>query len=276
MVGSINMDLTSTTTHLPAPGETLLAASFATGQGGKGANQAVAAARAGATVDFVGAVGSDTFGSELRQSLIDANVGTSRLREVNGPSGIATITVDEHGQNTIVVSAGANSEVVALDADDLATVAAAEILLCQLEIPVETVVAAAQHARANGTIVMLNPSPVRELPRALLECVDVLVVNQSEAQALGDATHTVPHTVTTLGDAGADHRGPDGRVLHADSPTVDAVDTTGAGDAFTGALAVAWRWGPSRALEFACTAGALSTTRHGAGASSYEWNIRPI
>lgn len=276
VVGSINMDLTTTTARLPAPGETLLGESFSARPGGKGANQAVAAAQAGATVDFVGAVGSDTFAGDLRRCLADADVGIERLRAVNGPSGIAAITVDENGQNTIVVTAGANTKIVDLDADDLATIASADILLCQLEIPLETVTAAARHAHANGTIVMLNPSPMRDLPVDLLESVDVLVVNESEAGALGSSADRVPHVVTTRGADGAEHRGPDGRLRHAPSPTVDVVDTTGAGDAFTGALAVAWHLGPDKALECACSAGARATTRAGAGTAPHEWNVRPI
>ncbi|MFD4368157.1 ribokinase [Rhodococcus sp. NPDC058521] len=275
VVGSINMDLTTTTTRLPIPGETVLGDSFATRPGGKGANQAVAAAHAGATVDFVGSVGSDAFASELRTSLIDAEVGISGLREVDGPSGVAAIAVAEDGQNNIIVVAGANSTLSELSDADRSAIATADILVCQLEIPIAVVTAAAQHARTADTVVVLNPSPVRELPDALLDCVDVLVVNENEAYALRSSIDRVPHVVTTRGRDGAVHRGPDGAVLRVPSPSVAAVDTTGAGDAFTGALTVRWSEGPRPALEFACTAGALATTKPGAGSSApYESEIR--
>lgn len=269
VVGSINMDLLTSTERLPESGETILGRTFATLPGGKGANQAVAAAKAGAAVTFLGAVGSDMFALELRQALVDAEVDTTLLREVAGPSGIATITVDASGQNTIVVVPGANSGLVELLPAELDIIAAADFLLCQLEIQMDTVVAAATHASANDTVVMLNASPVQALPLELYEAVDVLIVNETEAARLGaELTRTIPHVVTTRGSAGADYAGPNEVVLHADAPAVDAVDTTGAGDAFAGALAVAWSRGPAAALAFACAAGALATTRVGAAASS--------
>lgn len=269
VVGSINMDLVTSTPRLPAPGETILGTSFSTTPGGKGSNQAIAAAKAGAEVAFVGAVGDDTFALDLRQALVDAEVDAERLREVSGPSGIAAITVDGDGQNSIIVVPGANARVTALTADELDAVANADVLLCQLEIPIETVTAAARHATRSGTTVILNPSPAQTLPPELLESVDVLIVNETEERQLGEDTlAAVAHVVTTLGAAGARYRGPDAERLAADSPTVDAVDTTGAGDAFAGALASAWSHGPREALTFACAAGALAATRPGASAAS--------
>lgn len=269
MVGSVNMDLLTATERLPGPGETILGSAFAATPGGKGANQAIAAARAGGAVTFVGAVGSDVFALDLRQALVDAEVDTRYLREVDGPSGIAAITVDAAGENNIVVVPGANSTVVDLTPAELAAIANADILLCQLEIPLGTVVAAAAHAAAHDTVVMVNASPAQTLPPELVELTDVLLVNQTEAAQLGtEVTDAVDHVVTTLGSSGADYAGGDGTVLHADSPAVDVVDTTGAGDAFAGALAVAWRGGPGTAVPFACTAGALATTRRGASTSS--------
>ncbi|GAB2630611.1 ribokinase [Prescottella soli] len=263
------MDLVTSTPRLPAPGETILGASFTTTPGGKGANQAIAAAKAGADVVFVGAVGDDTFALDLRQALVDAEVDAERLREVSGPSGIAAITVDGDGQNSIIVVPGANARVTALTADELDAVTNTDVLLCQLEIPLGTVTAAARHAAKSGTTVMLNPSPAQSLPPELLESVDVLIVNETEERQLGeDALAAVRHVVTTLGAAGARYRGPDGERLSVDSPTVDAVDTTGAGDAFAGALASAWSRGPHAALTFACAAGALTATRPGASAAS--------
>ncbi|QCQ91661.1 ribokinase [Rhodococcus sp. SGAir0479] len=270
VVGSINMDLVARTPVMPAPGETVLGTSFSTTPGGKGSNQAVAAAKCGAEVAFVGAVGDDTFALELRQALVDAEVDAELLREVDGPSGVAVITVDDTGQNSIVVAAGANTRVTELTAAELRVIAGADVLLCQLEIPLRTVLAAARHATEHDTVVMLNPSPARTLPNDLIAAVDVLVVNETEAAQLGrDTLDRVPHVVTTLGAAGARYRGPDGGTLTVDSPAVDAVDTTGAGDAFAGALASVWSRGrPRAALSFACAAGALTATRPGASAAS--------
>ncbi|WP_328812572.1 PfkB family carbohydrate kinase [Rhodococcus sp. NBC_00297] len=269
IVGSINMDLVARTSTLPAPGETVLGSAFRTSPGGKGANQAVAAARAGAEVVFVGAVGSDTFALELRETLVGAEVDASLLREVEGASGVAVITVDDAAENSIVVVGGANETLTELTAEELAAVAEADVLLCQLETPVATVVAAARHARANGTLVFLNPSPVQPLSDDLLGLVDVAIVNRDEENALGvDALARIPHVVTTLGADGARHRGADGVVTTHPSPAVEAVDTTGAGDVFAGTLAAAWRDGPAAAVRRACAAAAVATTRDGAGSSA--------
>ena len=266
VVGSTNMDLITTTPALPKPGETLLGTDFRTIPGGKGGNQAVAVARAGGTVAFVGAVGSDAFGAALRDRLVGAGVDVSRLRRVGGPSGIAAITVDTAAENTIIVVPGANTLLEPLDDADLAVIRSAAVVVLQLEIPMPTVTAAARAAAESGAVVMLNPSPVQPLPADLLGAVGVLVLNQGEADAIGEAVDAVPHVVTTLGAAGARHRGPDGVQIDVPAPKVDAIDTTGAGDAFTGALAVAWAAGadPRTALERACAAGAAATTVAGA------------
>lgn len=267
VVGSINMDLVTTVAVRPEPGETVAGEGFALVPGGKGSNQAIAARRAGAEVDFVGAVGADVFADALRGVLSEAGVGVSRLRTVEGPSGVATIVVDGSGENTIVVVGGANARMTELDDADLDTIAAADVLMCQLEIPLRTVRAAAAHARAHGTVVMLNPSPVRELPAAVWADVDVAVVNEGEAARFGAALAPVPHVITTLGAAGAAYRDPDGRVLTQLGVPVEVVDTTGAGDTFTGALAAHWHEGADTALAWACTAGALATTKLGASAA---------
>ena len=267
VVGSTNMDLITTTPTLPEPGQTLLGTGFHTAPGGKGGNQAVAVARAGGAVQFVGAVGEDDFGRALRDRLATAGVGTDRLRTVDGPSGIAAITVDAHAENTIVVVPGANGTVTDLDDEDRAVIIGAALVILQLEIPIETVVSAARAAADAGVVVLLNPSPVRDLPPELLDAVTILVVNRGEADALGaDVLAAVPHVVTTLGGDGAVHRGPDDGETAVPAPKVDVVDTTGAGDAFTGALAVAWASGasPQAALEAACAAGADAATRSGA------------
>lgn len=268
VLGSTNMDLVTTAAALPEPGQTLLGNSFHTTPGGKGSNQAVAAARAGGRVEFIGAVGSDALGGELRDRLTAAGVGTDLLRTVPGPSGIAAITVDDDAENTIVVVPGANAELTTLTDGDLAALRGSALLMLQLEIPLAAVVAAATAASSAGAVVLLNPSPVQPLPPSLLSAVTVLVLNQGEADALGaDAIRTVPHLVTTLGARGVHYRGPDGDEHTVPAPRVKAIDTTGAGDAFTGTLAVAWAAGdpPLIALEKACAAGAQATTVRGAG-----------
>ncbi|PXX60213.1 ribokinase [Nocardia tenerifensis] len=267
VLGSINMDLVTTTERRPAPGETVLGTGFAMVPGGKGSNQAIAARRAGGAVRFLGAVGDDVFAAELRRALTDAAVDVERLRTVDGPSGVAAIVVDGGGENSIIVVGGANARMTELADADLAVLADADILLCQLEIPIDTVVAAARHARANGTTVLLNPSPARDLPAELWANVDVAVVNSGEAEQLGAALDPVPHVVVTRGADGATYRGPDGAEFTQPSPRVDVVDTTGAGDTFTGALAAAWHRGPAYALAWAGTAGALATTKLGASTS---------
>lgn len=267
VLGSINMDLVTTTDRRPDPGETVLGTGFATVPGGKGSNQAIAAQRAGGSVEFIGAVGDDIFAADLRAVLTNSGVGTRQLRTIPGPSGVATIVVDGGGENNIIVVGGANTRLTELTDADLAVIAAADILLCQLEIPVETVLAAARHARSSSTTVLLNPSPVQKLPSELWDAVDVAVVNSGEAQQLGSNLNGVTHVVTTLGADGATYRGPEGRKLSQPSPRVQVVDTTGAGDTFTGALAAAWHRGPETALDWAVTAGALATTTLGASAS---------
>ncbi|MFB7878580.1 ribokinase [Nocardia sp. NPDC056064] len=267
VLGSINMDLVTSTPRRPAPGETVLGSGFATVPGGKGANQAIAAARSGARVRFLGALGDDAFADELRTTLHEAGVDTALVRRVEGPSGVASIVVDGSGENSIIVVAGANGHVTELSEAELAAIAAADILLCQLEIPLDTVVTAARHAAAAGTVVVLNPSPVAPLPAGLWADVDVAIVNSLEYERYSAELTGVAHVVRTLGADGATYRGADGTQLSVAGRTVDAVDTTGAGDAFTGALAATWTSGPRTALTWANTAGALATTVLGASAS---------
>lgn len=266
VLGSINMDLVTSTHRRPEPGETVLGRGFTTVPGGKGANQALAAGRAGGRVEFLGAVGDDIFSEQLRSVFAGSSVGTTRLRTVPGSSGIADIVVDDSGENSIIVVGGANDSMTELTNDDLTVLGEADVLLCQLEIPVPTVAAAARYANDHGTTVVLNPSPIQDLPVQLWADVDVAVVNTGEAEHLGVVLDSVSHVITTRGPAGAHYRGPDGE-LSVPGLAVDAIDTTGAGDAFTGALAVAWTHGPSAALRFANAAGALATTVLGASAA---------
>ncbi|MDQ7909821.1 ribokinase [Phytohabitans sp. ZYX-F-186] len=276
VVGSANLDLVVTAPALPRPGETVLGGEFTTVPGGKGANQAVAAARAGGEVAFVGAVGGDDFARPQRDNLAAAGVDVTRLRTVPGPSGVALIAVDRHAENLIVVAPGANAALTGLSAEDRAAVAGADVLLCQLEIPLEAVAEAAATARAAGTVAVLNAAPARRLPAELLSTVDLLVVNEGEAEVLAghpaqpaDLLDLVPRVVMTLGARGAAYADRDGLRLDVAAPAVEAVDTTAAGDAFTGALAVAWAEGRpvGEALRWACAAGAVCATRPGASSS---------
>lgn len=268
VLGSANMDLVTRTQRLPRPGETLLGTSFTAAPGGKGLNKAIAAARAGGDVDFVGAVGDDTFALELREALVLDDVGTTLLREVPGPSGVAAISVDDAGENSIVVVGGANSTVTTLTEQELAAIARADVLLLDFEVPLPTVIAAAAHAHAHRTTVVLNPSPVQQLSQELRGTVDVLVVNSAEGSELAAALDEIPHVVTTLGADGARYRDPDGDEHTVPTLPVDVVDTTGAGDTFTAVLAVEWGSDPIEAVRRACVAGALASTKPGAGTSA--------
>ncbi|MEU1983947.1 ribokinase [Nocardia sp. NPDC019395] len=267
VLGSINMDLVTTTAIRPAPGETVLGHDFTMVPGGKGANQAIAASRAGAKTMFLGAIGTDVFAPRLRAVLTESGVDTTCLRTVEGPSGIATIVVDDSGENNIIVVGGANTAMTDLSTADLTAIAAADVLVCQLETPLATVTAAVHHAHVHDTTVILNPSPVQHLSDELWDHVDVAVVNTGESEHLGGVLDRVPHVVVTLGADGARHRGPDGAHTTVTGPVVEVVDTTGAGDTFTGALAVRWAQGPATALRFACAAGSLATTTLGASAA---------
>jgi len=268
VVGSANLDLVYRVAALPEPGETILATGSSRHPGGKGNNQVIAVARAGAPVAFVASIGADANGDELVAVLEAAGVEL-HLRRPQAPTGTALIVVDDHAENSIVVDSGANAELVDLTDVELAVVAAADVLLMQLETPVPTVVAAARAARAAGTMVVLNAAPFQPLPVDLLDAVDLLVVNELEAAALGDGARSVPSLVVTLGSRGAvvSERGrPD---VEVPAPRVEAVDTTGAGDTFCGALVAALCGGSTLAdaARFAVLAGALAVQRAGAVSS---------
>ncbi|MER5318405.1 ribokinase [Streptosporangium roseum] len=278
--GSANMDLVAYVEAAPGLGETVTGREFRTVPGGKGANQAIAAARAGAEVVFLGAVGDDAFGPELRRTLAGAGVDVSGLRTVPGPSGIAQIVVDGQGGNSIIVVPGANGAVTAPTEAELEVIARSDVLLLQLELPIEAVTAAARAARAAGTTVILTPAPVQPLPDELLDAVDILVANEHEAAAItGLAGHEdaarelrtrVGWVIITLGSRGALTAAPGtGQAVHVRAPEVRAVDTTAAGDTFVGALAAAHveRQSPDRAVRFAGAAAALSVQREGASTS---------
>jgi ribokinase len=277
--GSANMDLVAYVSRAPGRGETVTGRAFRTVPGGKGANQAIAAARAGAPVAFVGAVGDDGFGHEIRHTLAVAGVDVGRLRAVPGPSGIAHIVVDDDGGNSIIVVPGANGAVTAPDAGDREVIAASRALLLQLELPLEAVVGAAWAAREAGVPAVLTPAPARPLPDELLDAVTLLVPNEHEAAAvtgkddpraaLDALLDRVPEVVITLGAEGALYGARSGERLRVPALRVEAVDTTAAGDTFAGALAVARAEGrpAAEALRFAATAAALSVRREGASTS---------
>lgn len=274
VAGSANMDLVATAPWLPRPSETVLGRDFITAPGGKGANQAVAARRAGGTCVFLGAIGSDPFGVTLRARIDASGVDTSLVRVTYGASGAAVIMVDAAGENAIVVVPGANSTFRNLSERELAEIAAADVLVCQLEVPVETVTAAAVAARAAGTRVVLNAAPASTLPTELLAAVDLLVVNEGEAMAISGRGREdmpallayVPRAVVTLGAAGAWYGDRDGAQQMIPAPVVTSIDSTAAGDAFTGALAVAWGEGRPilDAVRWACAAGAVCVQKLGA------------
>jgi ribokinase len=274
VVGSVNMDLTFDVDALPRPGETVLASSLTSAPGGKGANQAVAAARAGARVQFVGAFGDDTAAARLRAHLRANGVGLDGTVAVSGPSGTAVIVVDAGAENTIVVAPGANGWLTPAAATACRAIAGCDVLLTQLEIPVPAAVAAAREARSTGAVVMVNASPAGQDQSRLTElaaATDVVIANEAEAE---DWPWRPTHLVITLGARGARYVGEDGEFA-VPAPAVTAVDTTGAGDVFAGVLAASWPRGPGAnpasrdellaALRRACAAGALATRAPGAG-----------
>ena len=273
VVGGINLDLVVETAALPMPGETVVGGELRRFGGGKGANQAVAAARMGAEAALVGRVGADEFGRSSLDGLRGERVDVSGVASDEGATGTALITVAADGANTIVVAPGANAR---LSADDVEAarraVEASDALLLQLEVAIAPTIRAARIARAAGVTVFLNPSPAAPLPDDLLEAVDVLVLNETEAAVLaGSAAEArallargVGTVVLTRGAEGAVVETPDGRRVLAPYP-VRSVDATAAGDAFLGALAAMLAdLGLDAALDAAAAAGALATTRLGA------------
>jgi ribokinase len=255
VVGSVNLDLVARVERLPRPGETVTDASFERVPGGKGANQAVAAARLGADVRFVGCVGDDPFRAEALSGLEEAAVDLAGLRVSAEPTGVALILVDADGENQIVVAPGANE---ALRPED-ASVDAADAVLCQLEIPQDVVAAAAARSR----YFCLNAAPARPVDAAVLARADLVVVNRYELEALGGTPRLV---ALTLGAEGAVLLEDGSEVARAAPPRVDAVDGTAAGDAFTACLLVSVLEGRphDEALRRACAAGALAASRFGA------------
>ncbi len=275
VAGSANLDFVVRAPRIPAPGETILGHDFATFPGGKGANQAVACARAGgASTRMLLALGDDSFAVPLEQSLRSAGVDLEIVRTQEVSTGVAFICLTDDAENAITVAPGANS---ALRAEHLPDLSGISHLLLQLETPMDTVVAWARAAHAAGVQVVLNAAPARELPPGLLATIDTLIVNEGELALLsgvrgdvaaGLAKIDVPRVFVTLGARGCCAR-VDGEILLQPSFAVVAVDTTGAGDTFCGTLVAAFAQGaaPANALRRACAASALACTRLGAQSS---------
>jgi ribokinase len=286
VVGSLNMDLVVRAPRIPHPGETIIGTDFRTVPGGKGANQALAAARLGAQVAMVGRVGQDDYGVALLKNLRDAQVDHSHvIRDREAPTGVALIVVDDAGENSIVVASGANSQLTSADVDSaFPAIAAADALILQLESPIDAVTHAAQVAHEHRVKVILNPAPARKALHDLLPLVDVLIPNEHEAMLLtgtasGDVSGIedaaarlidkgVETVVVTLGHRGAllAREGETGRVP---AFTVTAVDTTAAGDAFVAGFSLAMAAGRPlvEAVLWGNAAGALAATRLGAQSS---------
>lgn len=284
VLGSLNMDLIVRTPRLPAPGETILGTSFSTAPGGKGANQAVAAAKLGAPVKMIGRVGADEFGKTLRSNLNAVGADTQYLITDNETAtGIASIWVDDMGQNSIIVTPGANARVGRADVDAAAAAFRhARVLVAQLEIPLETVQYAFQIARKHNCLTILNPAPAQPLSRKILELTDLVIPNETEAAQLTGMTVQdltsaqnaanvlkqmgARRILITMGDKGAFFLDDEAPPAPVPPFAVQAVDTTAAGDAFVGALAAARArdkdWTTS--LREASAAGALAATRSGA------------
>ncbi len=283
VVGSLNMDLVTRASRLPRAGETLIGQTFSTVPGGKGANQAVACARLGADVSMVGCVGTDAYGTQLRDALQVEGIDCQAVRTVDGSSGVALIVVDDSSQNAIVIVAGSNGELtpVSLQAFD-AVLQSADVIICQLEVPMETVGRALERGRELGKTVILNPAPASgPLPAEWYASIDYLIPNESEATALSgvtvDSIDSAKVAATRLIQAGAGKviitLGSQGALFadgqgfeHLSAPKVKAVDTTAAGDTFVGGFAAALANGKSEAeaIRFGQVAAALSVTRAGA------------
>ncbi len=280
VIGSLNADLVVKSPRFPQPGETISGEDLQIIPGGKGANQAVAAARQGVGVAMVGRVGSDSFGPFLLENLKSNQVNTSHVLVDESATGTAIIVVDANGQNSIVLSPGANGKVTPADVDS-ASFLDAKLLLLQLEIPTPTVLRAAQKAREHGLTVILNPAPAKSLPAELLANVDILIPNESELSLLthlpvNDASSAevaakdllklgIKTVIVTLGSKGA-LLVTSTQVTHIDAYKVSVVDTTAAGDAFIGGFASAMLSGTSleESVRYGCACGALATTKFGA------------
>lgn len=279
VIGSVNADLVSFTPRFPKPGETISGTGFFIYQGGKGANQAVAAAKIGANVKFFGAVGKDNFGDFLVKSLQNSKVDTTNIMKIDGGSGVASIWVDSKGENSIILNVGANARLTdeIMERSREVFEGASHVLL-QLETPLSGVVMAARIAKSLGIKVVLDPAPASPLPDELIESIDYITPNETELSTLVDGVDILskinwleshgPRTIVKAGANGV-YFAENGELKHLNAFKVKAVDTTGAGDCFNASFTVALSNGLNfvKACEFAMAASAISVTKKGAGSS---------
>jgi ribokinase len=287
VIGSSNTDMVVKSKRLPAPGETIIGGEFGMYPGGKGANQAVAAARLGGNVHFVGKRGNDIFGTQASSLLNDEGINTSYFStDPDLPSGVALISVDEKGENCIVVASGANAAITPKDLEAVKPlIEKSSIVLLQLEIPIETVEYAATIASDRGVIIILNPAPAQTLSSSLLKKISIITPNETEAEILTGIPitdiSTAEQAAMALKEKGVQTviitLGADGALVYhqnqftkVDTVPVVAIDTTAAGDVFNGALAVSLADGNTveDAARYACKAAAISVTRMGAQSSA--------
>ena len=290
VIGSANTDMVVKSAKLPLPGETLLGGTFFMNAGGKGANQAVAAARSGGNVTLIAKVGNDIFGKQTIEGLQKENINTDYVFvDDTAPSGTALIMVNDEGENCIVVAPGANAKLLPDDIEKVKNIAGAEIILMQLEIPMETITVVAKIAKANNQKVIINPAPAQKLDDELLNGLFLITPNETEASLLTGITVVdeetasqaaviflnkgVQNVIITLGKQGAYFQN-ENLKLRIPAPVVLAMDTTAAGDTFSGALTVAItenmdpiNIGWEKAIQFAVEAASISVTRLGAQSS---------
>lgn len=281
VIGSSNTDMTVSAKAFPQAGETVIGGAFRMGQGGKGANQAVAAKKLGGDVSFVCKVGRDVFGENSLEKYREAGLDISRIMYSDQPSGVALITLNERAENTIVVASGANLDFTVEDVESLAdAIRQSDVLLLQFEIPMPAVLRAAQLAHEAGVRVVVNPAPAAEMPAELLRCVSLLIPNECEASAISGVqikdmdsareaskvlrSKGVENVIITLGSKGSLLF--NGEEFLVPAYKVDVVDTVAAGDTFCGAVCVALSEGKAlpEAVSFATAASAIAVTRPGA------------
>ena len=280
VVGSAMMDLTAYADVLPEPGQTLAGQLFTTGFGGKGANQAVMAARCGAQVHFIGKLGTDVFGNAIADNFVKVRINSQFVDQSETPTGIAHISVDGNGENRIIIIPGANHEIeITRAVDAIDSIRDLSVVVAQGEIKQEVTLASFKAAKARGCITILNPAPFQPLSDELLELTDWLIPNESEFRELHGNLPTNDEilksfrsgksSIVTLGSQGAVYISPDSQLTYVGAPTVAAVDTTGAGDAFVGTFAYSLASGkdPVTAMTLGVKVASLSVMRKGAQSS---------
>ena len=280
VVGSAMMDLTAYADVLPEPGQTLAGQLFTTGFGGKGANQAVMAAHCGAQVHFIGKLGTDVFGNAIADNFVKVGINSQFVDQSETPTGIAHISVDGNGENRIIIIPGANHEIeITRAVDAIDSIRDLSVVVAQCEIKQEVTLASFKAAKARGCITILNPAPFQPLSDELLELTDWLIPNESEFRELHGNLPTNDEilksfrsgksSIVTLGSQGAVYISPDSQLTYVGAPTVAAVDTTGAGDAFVGTFAYSLASGkdPVTAMTLGVKVASLSVMRKGAQSS---------